>query len=335
MLSSNQIKEKLINDTDLLIKILEDYGFCDTWIDKKQENLRCAYAEGENNTSVCVNLSNLYSTIFSKNVKGDIYSILQWKSGANFKQVHSKLNSYFGENHDDILFERKQLFGGVFKKYIGLKQNDKVYDEKVLKPYGTKPNERFLEDGISIETQIKFGIGYDYQNHRITIPWRNIEGELIGISSRNNDDLSNAPKYLATIPFTKTNNLYGYYENYSEIVSKRKVIIVEAEKSVLQANSFGVNNLVAVGCHSLSLQQMDLLKYNVDTITIMYDSDVDEDEVLSQCKKIKSRLEDKRIFYCIDKKGLLDDKCSPTDFGKEVFLEVCKQIKEYAGDENE
>ena len=40
MLSSNQIKEKLINDNGLLIKILEDYGFCDVWIDNKLEYLR-------------------------------------------------------------------------------------------------------------------------------------------------------------------------------------------------------------------------------------------------------------------------------------------------------
>lgn len=334
MLSSNQIKEKLINDNGLLIKILEDYGFCDVWIDNKLEYLRCAYTEGENNTSVCVNLSNLYSTIFSKNVKGDIYSILQWKTGENFKQVHRKLNGYFGEDDININIVKKQLFGGVFKKYVGLKQNDKVYDEKVLKAYGTKPNERFLEDGISIETQIKFGIGYDFQNHRITIPWKNIEGDLIGISSRNNDDLSNAPKYLATLPFTKSNNLYGYYENYETIVSKRKVIIVESEKSVLQAYTFGIFNLVAVGCHSLSDNQMDLLKYNVDTITIMYDKDVDEDEVIKQCQRLKAKLDDKKIYYCIDNKGLLGEKGSPTDYGKEVFLEICKQIKEF-GDENE
>lgn len=333
MLSSNQIKEKLINDNGLLIKILEDYGFCDVWIDNKLEYLRCAYTEGENNTSVCVNLSNLYSTIFSKNVKGDIYSILQWKTGENFKQVHRKLNGYFGEDDININIVKKQLFGGVFKKYVGLKQNDKIYDEKVLKAYGTKPNERFLEDGISIETQIKFGIGYDFQNHRITIPWKNIEGDLIGISSRNNDDLSNAPKYLATLPFTKSNNLYGYYENYETIVSKRKVIIAESEKATLQAYTFGVKNVVSCGCHSISINQMDLLKYNVDQITIMFDKDVDEDDVKKECRKIKTRLVDIKVYYCIDEKNYLTEKQSPFDCGKEVFLKICGQIKEYKGDD--
>ncbi len=331
MLSSNQIKEKLINDNDTLIKILEE-NFTNVKI--YGEEIRMSFDEESNANGTVVYLSNLYSRYFSANLNGDIYVLLQKKRNQSFKEIHKYLNSFF-DDVDEVPIVKKQLFGGIFKKYIGLKQNDKIYNEKMLKPYGIKPNVRFLEDNISIETQIKFNLGYDYQNHRITIPWRNIEGELIGITSRNNDDLSNAPKYLATLPFTKTNNLYGYYENYSDIVSKRKVIIVEAEKSVLQAYSFGIKNVVAVGCHSLSTTQMDLLRYNVDVITIMYDADVDEDEVISQCKKIKLRLGDKKIYYCIDRKKILDEKSSPTDFGKEVFLEMCKQIKEFRGDEDE
>lgn len=331
-MTSTEIKERLTKDVNLLIKILED-NFTNVKI--YGEEIRMSFNEDSSPNGTVVYLSNLYCRYFSKGLSGDIYMLLQEKRGQDFKSIHKYLNSFFDDNIDLNKTVRKSLFGGFFEKYIGLKQNDIIYKDSELDKYGLRGNVRFFEDNITFETQVKFQLGYDYQNHRITIPWRNMEGDLIGITSRNNNDLVDNYKYLATLPFIKTNNLYGFYENYNYILSTKKVIIVEAEKSVLQAHSFGVRNIVAVGCHSLSNQQIELLKYNVDMITLMFDSDVEEDEVIEQCKKIKSKLSNKKICYCIDRKKLLKEKSSPTDFGKDVFLEVCKQIKEYKGDNNE
>ena len=201
-------------------------------------------------------------------------------------------------------------------------------DKNILNEYVSIPCIRFIEDNISAKTQKKFEIGYDYKSQRITIPWRSIDGNIIGISSRNNDDYSDAPKYLALKSFKKSNHLYGLFQNYNEIVSKRKIIIVESEKSVLQAYDMGIKNVVAVGCHSISENQIYLLKYNVDMVTIMFDKDVAEDEVKEQCKKIKDKLGIK-VYYCIDSKDLLNEKESVTDRGINIFMELCKQIKEY------
>ena len=118
------------------------------------------------------------------------------------------------------------------------------------------------------------------------------------------------------------------FQNYNEIVSKRKIIIVESEKSVLQAYDMDIKNMVAVGCHSISENQINLLKFNVDMVTIMFDKDVAEDEVKEQCKKIKDKLGIK-VYYCIDSKDLLNEKESVTDRGINIFMELCKQIKEY------
>ena len=331
-MTSTEIKERLTKDVNLLIKILED-NFTNVKI--YGEEIRMSFNEDSSPNGTVVYLSNLYCRYFSKGLSGDIYMLLQEKRGQDFKSIHKYLNSFFDDNIDLNKPVRKSLFGGFFEKYIGLKQNDIIYKDSELNKYGLRGNIRFFEDNITFETQVKFQLGYDYQNHRITIPWRNMEGDLIGITSRNNNDLVDNYKYLATLPFIKTNNLYGFYENYNNILSTKKVVIVEAEKSVLQAYSFGIRNVVAVGCHSLSNQQIELLKYNVDMITLMFDSDVEEDEVIEQCKKIKSKLSNKKICYCIDGKKLLKEKSSPTDFGKDVFLEVCKQIKEYKGDYNE
>ena len=67
--------------------------------------------------------------------------------------------------------------------------------------------------------------------------------------------------------------------------------------------------------------------------TIMFDKDVPENEVREQCKKIKDKL-NIRVFYCVDNNNLLDEKESVTDKGINIFMELCKQIKEYRGEQS-
>ena len=183
MMSSVQIKEKLIQNEDLLIDVLEKYGFCH--IKKiKQDEIRCAYDEDSNPTSVVINLENLFCTIWSKNVRGDIYSILQFNSGQSFSQVHNYLSSLFDGEEVEEIKPKKLLFNGFFKQFIGnSEEKEKIYDENILNEYVSIPCIRFIEDNISAKTQRKFEIGYDYKSQRITIPWRSIDGNIIGISS--------------------------------------------------------------------------------------------------------------------------------------------------------
>lgn len=336
-MKSDKVKENLINNTNLLIQALEHYGFAHIKEFGGKE-IRCGYSEDSNPTSVVINLDNLYSTIWSKNVKGDIYSILCWNSGQTFNQVHNYLSSLFGGEAKQVEVKRKQLFGGVFRKFIGnqTEVTDHVYSEDDLKAYSKRPNQRFLDDGISIKTQMKFGVGYDFQNHYITINWRNTEGEVIGVKGRNNDDDCGDYKYIALKKFKKTNHLYGYYENRDKILEERTITLFESEKATMQCDSFGFNRCASVGSHSISEQQIRLMKYDVDKIIIGYDTDVTEDVLEDECKKIKRILPNVKVGYILDKNGLLGKKCSPTDLGKEVFSKLIKNnIIWYRGVENE
>ena len=330
MLNANQIKEKLINNNDLLLKVLDD-NF--TNIKEYEEEVRMSFNEESNCNGVVLYRSNLYCRYFSENLNGDIYVLLQRKRNATFKEIHRYLNSFFGEEYNEKQLARKHFFGGFFIPFIGNQNEiiDKIYDEIELKEYSERPNQRFIDDRISIETQKKFEIGYDFRNHYITIPWRNSSGDLVGVKGRRNSDEENLPKYMALKKFKKTNYLYGYYQNRNEIIKKQKIILAESEKSVMQAYDFGVKNVVAIGSHDISEQQILIMKYDVKQITLMFDEDVNEDEIFKQCNKIKNKLNNVRIFYCIDRKNILKEKESPFDNGKEVFLELCKQIKEYKG----
>ena len=327
-MESYKIKEKLIRDEDLLIDVLEKYGFCH--IKKiKQDEIRCAYDEDSNPTSVVINLENLFCTIWSKNVKGDIYTILQYNSNQTFLEVHNYLCSLFDGKEVEEVSRKKQLFSGWFHKFIGSESKEQVYDESILKEYKTIPNIRFLEDNISARTQRKFNIMYDYKSQYIMIPWYNCEGKLVGIRGRNNDDESVAPRYMTFHSFKKGDYLYGYNVNREEIIKKRSVIFVESEKATMQLYDMGIKNAVSVGSHTLTKQQILHLKYDADEIIIAFDKDVTREELIKECRKIKEVLPNIRIYIIWDYDNLLDEKDSPTDKGIEIFKQLYKTKRIY------
>lgn len=334
-MKTEQIKENLIKNNQLLIKALEDYGFANIKIYDEKE-LRCGYSDESNSTSVVINLNNLYCTIWSKNIRGDIYSILSWKSGQDFKQVHKYLNSLFGNEIDTVKTNKRKLFGGAFQKYINSNyENDVDYSEEEIKSYSKRPNQMFIDDGIKIETQQLFDIRYDFESHYIIIPWKDECDIIRGVRGRRNFDDDTKPKYMTFKKFKKNNFLFGLNKTMSYILQKRSVIIYESEKSVMKSWQYEHKNCVAVGSHCLSEQQIRLLKYNVDNICIAYDKDVEEDVILDECKKIKRILPDVNVYYMLDNNNILDEKESPVDKDLRTFNELLKNIKQYRGDEDE
>ena len=104
----------------------------------------------------------------------------------------------------------------------------------------------------------------------------------------------------------------------------------------MQCDTFGFNCCASVGSHNISEQQIRLMKYDTDTIILGYDTDVTEDVLEDECGKIKRILPNVKVGYILDKDGLLGEKCSPTDFGKEVFSKLIKNnIIWYRGVEDE
>lgn len=332
MLNANQIKENLINDNKILLEILNE-NF--TNIKEYEEEIRMSFSEESSANGTVVYRSNLYCRYFSENIQGDLYVLLQRKRNATFKEVHRYLNSFFGEEYENTNVVRKHLFGGFFIPFIGNQNEitDRIYNDEELKQYSKRPNLRFLDDGISIKTQLKFGIGYDFQSHYITIPWINSSGDTVGVKGRRNSDDDDKPKYLALKKFKKTNYLYGLNNTLTYILKKRSVIIYESEKSVMKSWEYGYKNCVAVGSHCLSPQQIRLLKYNVDNICIAYDKDVEEYVLIDECIKIKKILPDVNIYYILDIDNLLNEKESPIDKDLKTFNKLLKNIKQYKGGE--
>ena len=186
------------------------------------------------------------------------------------------------------------------------------------------PNERFQRDNISLEAQMKFGIGYDVCTDRITIPIRDQHGSLMGIKGRRNHETDNEedPKYLYLVPCQMSKTLFGYSTNYSSMYGGT-VMVFESEKSVLQCASYGYHNAVALGSNSLSEYQAKMiLSLNPQKVIFMLDSDLPLENTKRNIDMLRSVaiMRDLQINYfdwteCLE----LPAKASPSDEGKEVF----------------
>lgn len=325
-----QLKEKLLQG-DNIEKVLEYFNY-DKIKRVSKDEVRCALHSEGNATAIRIKLNENISAIdFARNISGDIIKLIMVNRELSFKEVIEGIKEVVGVS--DIHFNNKseQTFLSIFNKLNHAKKNRSTkleqYPETVLDDYTKEWNMRFLKDNISIDVQKEFNIGFDDMSQRITIPWRDFEGNICGVMGRSNiDDVEN--KYLPLIPFKKSNTLYGYSENYADLCDNN-VFIGESEKFVLQLKTMGYSNAVALGGNSLSdIQIEELLALNPKNLIFCYDEGLDDEVIKRNFNRMKKHMAFRNIgiYLILDKKNkYLSNKCSPSDLGIEVWEKVKKE----------
>ena len=213
-------------------------------------------------------------------------------------------------------------------------------NSNVLEIFDYRPHEIWLNDNISREALGRFGIGYWGEHDAITIPHYDINDRLIGLRLRYLDkkDIETIGKYVPAVIQGKTlshalgNNLYGLNVVQENVRKMKKVMLVEGEKSCLQAYSyFGEDSFVVACCGSnITKTQIKILqKLEVGEIIIAFDKEYHdphsfEAEAYYQklLKKIEPYVLQFKISLVLDTENKLEYKDSPTDKGKEVLLEL-------------
>lgn len=233
-----------------------------------------------------------------------------------------------------------------FTKKKTLNPEIKVYNEKILGLFNKGYyHQSWLEDNISERAMKRFNILWDFVGHRIIIPHQHWKGKgLIGIKCRelNQSSIEKGFKYVPFQTFGENKtlysypthyNLYGLYENIETIKRKRKIMIVESEKAVLQCESYfpGENFTVALCGSSLGDEQKNiLLGLELDTVFLALDKEYESlDDVKfklyqEKIKKIALQLVPYvNVKVVFDSTGeTLNYKDSPTDAGKDVLIEL-------------
>ncbi|CAG7840053.1 DNA primase [Clostridium haemolyticum] len=324
--------KKYIIEKDKIMNILESIE-CHG-IKTYPKEYRCGLPKHSNTTSVAIKKDTLKVKIFTsdKKINGDIFTLVMEIKKYEFPQAVKYLHEILGLkyifNIQDIKKEEKKDILDVFKKAMQKKHfnNDidelKIYNEDICREIIQIPYIGWIREGIMPFTQERFNIGYSRDKNRIAIPhrfWCGKENEYVGVMGRTlvkNYDLLDIPKYFPLKAFPKSMNLYGLQENYKYIQKANKIIVFEAEKSVLKAHSFLCRLGVALGGHELCPEQIRiLLGLDVEIIFAM-DNDMDEQLSINMCNQVKSF---RRTSYIYDKWGLLGEKDSPVDKGMKVF----------------
>lgn len=321
-----QIKEKLLEQPESIEHILDTFGF--DKIKRNHREIRCAFEEGMNPTAVVIRLQdneNLFVKDWERNISLDFINYLVKSKDIPFKDV---MNAIKQELHLDSIYNYKKpigLFGGIYSN-ISRSNGDisvTTYPEKILEQYGNTPNLLWLEDDISLSTQRKWSIGYDVQSQRITMPIRTSTGEIMAIKGRLNGEPEEfEPKYLYIINGPMSQTLFGYSENYSSLY-ENEILVVESEKSVLKLDSWGYNNVVALGSNSLSTTQAKLLmSLNPKCVTFMLDKSLPLENTKRNAELLNTFCTMRQLpirYWNWEDNITLDDKSAPCDDTKEEF----------------
>ena len=322
-----EIKEKLLEQPESIEHILDTFGCHKIRINGRE--IRFAREENSNPTAVVIRLTNNENLLvkdYELNTVLDLINYLIKIKNASFKDV---MNAIKQELRLDSIYNYKRktgLFGGLYDKISRSNSEIEVitYPEEMLKQYGNTPCLRWFADGISLETQRRWGVGYCVESQRITLPIRTSSSELMGIKGRCNyepDEYEAKYLYLTpSCPMSQT--LFGYSENYSSLY-ENEILVVESEKSVLKLDSWGYNNVVALGSNSLSTTQAKLLmSLNPKRVTFLLDKSLPLENTKRNADLLNTFCTMRQLeirYWNWEDNITLEDKSAPCDDTKAEF----------------
>jgi DNA primase len=347
------LKERIYNE-GTVGQLLEELG-CDEiklHSHRSGDDLVTARLPGSSNKrSVQVYLNpQLKSSIVNRGVEGNIYSIVGYilYGAKNFDEVRQNLyqiKTYICNalGYEDFLnrkFEKPQPkvdwnwwlrdIQKARSRNIEITENE-VLDEIILNEFIPYPWIGWVKEGISVETQKKFGIGFHVLTDRVTIPVHNSKGQLIGVKGRyvgNDPEILEHKKYSYIYPCSKNIELFNLHRALPHIKEKKRVFVLEAAKSTMKMTEWGFPETVSIEGDRLSPVQTMILKQlglDIDFI-FCWDKGKTKEFVEGQIKQMKNR----RVFYLFDNPEQIpgmdryEDKESPTDKTIDVFLDLYK-----------
>lgn len=263
---------------------------------------------------------------------------------ANFFNIPAieEENSFFiNELNDDW-----KIFDKFSKKKIENKSQTielKIYSDAAIRNMPQPRISDWEREGITKEIMDAFNIHYNPINETIIIPHYDINDNLIGIRERtlikeNEIYGKYKPAYINGYMYNHPLgfNLYGLNKSKDNIRNMKIAFVFESEKSCMEYASFmGLENNLSCACCGSSLinYQFNLLmSLGVKEIVVGFDKQfqVYGDEEWKRWTKKLEDIHDKygglcQISFLFDNENLLGYKDSPTDKGKDIFLELFKR----------
>ena len=184
----------------------------------------------------------------------------------------NNLNTQNGIIAKKYLKDRKIDDNIINEFKIGLASDNKDDLYRLLSKKGY--NADLLED-LGLVTINKDKV-YDFFTGRITFPLHDVEGNVIGFSSRiyrNEKDTSKYVNTKETPIFVKGNNLFNYYKAKGPSKKEKKLLIVEGQMDAIRVYSNKIEYVVALGGTALTQNQISLIKRLNVKVILCLDAD--------------------------------------------------------------
>ena len=209
-----------------------------------------------------------------------------------FKQQQQVAESLFILNQFAQKFFSEKLFESEEGTDIALSYlKERGFTEEIIRKFqiGYNPEERdgFAKAALAAqynpEILQKSGLivfreekAFDNYRGRIIFPIHNQSGKILGFGARIIAKNDKAPKYINTPEneiYIKSRVLYGSYFARHAIDKLNECLLVEGYTDVVSLHQAGIENVVASGGTSLTVDQLRLIKKYTPNLTIIYDGD--------------------------------------------------------------
>ena len=281
----------------------------------------------EKTASLAVKTDENYFLCFGCGKSGSIYQWIQYTEGLTFNQAVQKVANITNSDLHDYVESDSMAFYKLLNR-LSKPRNNRSVDRHILdigKDYNQKfkdelPQE-WLDEGISAEELKKYEIRVDPMSNRIVYPVFSDDDELISVKGRTRFRNYKDLKIMKYMNYHKLGGRLDYFQGMQQarqyIKQSGEIIIFEGIKSVMKVDQWGYHNTVSAETSTLNEYQIELLvRMHIKNVVIAFDKDVSLKKI-QECTKLLKKFTNVYVVY--DRWGLLQDKDSPCDQGREIW----------------
>ncbi len=165
---------------------------------------------------------------------------------------------------------------GVTAKHFGLGFAPPGWDN-LLNSIANNPTQKELGVKAGLFVKKDPNKYYDRFRNRIMFPIRDRRGNVIGFGARTIGTIQDEPKYInspETVVFSKSHELYGYFEARQAIQKAQAVLVVEGYMDVVSLYQAGVSNVVATLGTACTEHHVQYLLKTVPELIFCFDGDL-------------------------------------------------------------
>lgn len=153
------------------------------------------------------------------------------------------------------------------RRVTATKQPQRYHPEGWLRQYAVPHDYWTAQRGFSQATVARYGLGYDVFTDRVTLPLRDMHGQILGVTMRRLDD--GKPKYSHPKGFPIGRHLYGAWL----LKGVKTVAITEGQVDSIQCDSARIPAVSTMGARITRDQVKVLQRLGVQKVVMMYDND--------------------------------------------------------------